>query len=555
MMKLQGDRIYLATLTREDCFALWEDFEYDFACPAEELRIGHAPEKAFDWYNEIQRLQGDRHVRLGIFKQDGSVIGDIALQDIDRVNRCCSIGMGMAKLENRGQGYGQEAVRLMLAYGFDHLGMERITANTLDINIGARKSLEKCGFVPEGRERRAVYLGGVMHDRLCYAILREEFREHRSAGHHRALDEMLARRGYLPVTTFADGTPVTAQTWKARRDEMRQLLEQYSYGVMQDTPVTVKGETIHTDQNGFGGKVSIEEINISFTTVHGMMTFPVTLFVPKTEARPPVFLHLAFRAYPDRYIPAEEITDAGYALAVVVYRDLVNDNLHGEYSDGIAKHFGTTADRTPTEWGKIGMWAYGASRVMDYLGAERQDMDTAHVAVIGHSRLGKTALWCGALDERFAAVISNNSGYGGAASSRHGSGERVTDFLRVGSWDWYCENFKEFTDEKEDCKPYDQAYLLALMAPRLLCVGSAVEDRGADPESEFLTSLWASQAWELLGKKGLVLPGENMPVPGDHFLEGAIGYHLRTGKHFLSREDWNQYIRFLKEKLKQMERE
>ena len=105
-----------------------------------------------------------------------------------------------------------------------------------------------------------------------------------------------------------------------------------------------------------------------------------------------------------------------------------------------------------------------------------------------------------------------------------------------------------FTDEKEDEKPYDQAYLRALSAPRYLCVGSAAEDRGADPVSEFLTSLWASQAWEFLGKPGLVTP-DRMPEPGDALQDGSIGYHLRAGEHFLSREDWNAYIRFLDRKL------
>ena len=99
-MKLQGERIYLATLSREDCYALWENFEYDFSCPAEELRIGHAPEKAYQWYDEIQRLQGEQNVRLGIFLQDGTVIGDVALQDIDRVNRCCSVGMKRKNLRS-----------------------------------------------------------------------------------------------------------------------------------------------------------------------------------------------------------------------------------------------------------------------------------------------------------------------------------------------------------------------------------------------------------------------------------------------------------------------
>jgi hypothetical protein len=94
------------------------------------------------------------------------------------------------------------------------------------------------------------------------------------------------------------------------------------------------------------------------------------------------------------------------------------------------------------------MWAYGASRFLDYL-LTREDLDAAHTAVVGHSRLGKTALWCGAQDERFFMTISNDSGYAGAATSKHGHGERVRDFLRVGSWDWYCENFKLFTDDRK----------------------------------------------------------------------------------------------------------
>lgn len=162
-------------LTREDCKTLWNEFEYDFDNPTEELNLGHSDEKADDWFTEIQKLQGNRNIRLGIFKNDGIVIGDVALQDIDRVNRKCSIGMGIAKIENRSKGYGYEAAMLMLNYGFKYLGLERITANTLDINIGAQKSLEKCGFILEGRERRSIYFNANMHDRLNYGILRDEF--------------------------------------------------------------------------------------------------------------------------------------------------------------------------------------------------------------------------------------------------------------------------------------------------------------------------------------------------------------------------------------------
>lgn len=174
-MKLQESDIYLATLSREDCKTIWNDFEYDFKNPTEELNLGHSDEKAGDWFDEIQKLQGNRHVRLGIYKNDGTVIGDVALQNIDRVNRKCSIGMGIAKLENRSKGYGQQALKLMLHYGFQYLGLERITANTLDVNIGAQRSLEKCRFVLEGKERKSVYLNAEMHDRLNYAILKEEY--------------------------------------------------------------------------------------------------------------------------------------------------------------------------------------------------------------------------------------------------------------------------------------------------------------------------------------------------------------------------------------------
>lgn len=174
-MKLQGENIYLAMLERKDCKTLWNEFEYDFGHPTEELNIGHSDEKADDWFAEIQRLQGIENVRLGIFLNDGTVIGDIALQNIDRVNRKCSVGVGIAKIENRAKGYGREAIQLMLNYGFRYLGMERITANTLEINPAAQRMLVRCGFLLEGRERKAVYLNGEKYDRLCYGILKEEY--------------------------------------------------------------------------------------------------------------------------------------------------------------------------------------------------------------------------------------------------------------------------------------------------------------------------------------------------------------------------------------------
>ena len=363
------------------------------------------------------------------------------------------------------------------------------------------------------------------------------------------LEKLLKEKDYPDILTMSDNTKVTTNNWDKRRKEFISLLETYSYGKTPDLDVKVRGEVTFSDDNSYAGKVLNEKVNILMETKLGVFTFPVEFFIPKNINKPPVFLHLAFRPVPDRYIPVEEITDAGYALAVLVYKDVVNDNHHGDFSDGLAAYFGTTINRKGDEWGKIGMWAYGASRVLDYMINERDDIDTEKVAVMGHSRLGKTALWCAAQDERFAAALSNDSGYGGAASSKYGTGERVTDFLRVGSWDWYCENFKDYSGEKEDEKPYDQSFLLALIAPRLLCVSSAVLDLPADPKAEFLTSLHASKAWELLGAKGLICE-DREPIPGDLFYEGNVCYHLREHGHFLSREDWAAFIKFLDGKFK-----
>lgn len=362
------------------------------------------------------------------------------------------------------------------------------------------------------------------------------------------LDELLKERDYLPVLKMNDGTDVSREGFRARRREMLAALEKYSYGKTPLEPVCVYAERTFIDEQAYAGKVINERLTLSYETHGGVSSFPIEIFIPKRVAMPPVFLHLAFRPVPDRYIPVEEITDGGYALVVVCYQDIMNDNHFGDFSGGVAAHFGTTAEREREEWGKIGMWAYGASRVMDYLVSERWDeLCVSRVAVVGHSRLGKTALWCAAQDERFAAAISNDSGYGGAASSKLGIGERISDFVRAGSWDWFCNRFLDYEGDGENEKPYDQAFLLSLIAPRYLLVSSAIEDLGADPISEFLTTLHASAAWELLGERGLVCE-DRLPRCGDLYDEGAVGYHLRAGRHFLSREDWRAFMRFLDKK-------
>lgn len=355
------------------------------------------------------------------------------------------------------------------------------------------------------------------------------------------LEEMLKNRAVIPLLKMSDGSDVSTATWRRRREEMLEILQEQAYGYTPP-PVSVDGKILEENDIAFAGKVLEQTVRITFDTPGGPYSFPVQLFIPCEPSRPPVFLHLAFRPFPDKYLPIEEVCDNGFAVAIAVYSDITPDTHFGDFSSGLAARY-IKGSRSPGEWGKIGMWAYAASRVMDYL-AGRSDIDSSSVAVMGHSRLGKTALWCGAQDERFYCVCSNDSGYGGAAIARSGTGEVVKDFLKAGSWDWYCERFKDDVDRDND-KQYDGHMLLSLIAPRLLCVGSAQIDPGADPQSEFLSCVAASDAYRLLGCDGLITP-DRMPMAGTTLHSGKIGYHMRPGRHFLSRYDWLHYIAFIK---------
>ena len=176
MLKLQGKDIYLAALERDDCKKLYQDAEYNPADPADFILFGYSIEKSDGWYEEIQKLLRENvNVRLGIFLNDGTVIGDVALQGIDSINRSCSVGIGIAKIENRGKGYGKQAVKLILDYGFNNIGMERITAETLEINFASQKALEGAGFVLEGRARKASYFRGKKYDVMHYGLLADEW--------------------------------------------------------------------------------------------------------------------------------------------------------------------------------------------------------------------------------------------------------------------------------------------------------------------------------------------------------------------------------------------
>jgi len=176
MIKLQEQDIYLAAMEREHCRLLYETMEYDFKNPTQPLHPSYSIQSADEWYDDIKKWRIEQtYVSLGIFLHTGEIIGDIALQEIDKLSRCCTIGMAMAKIEHRNRGYGQQAMRLIIDYAFNNMGLERVAADTWETNISAQKMLERLGFTLEGRARKAVYFGRQRLDMMMYGLLAEEW--------------------------------------------------------------------------------------------------------------------------------------------------------------------------------------------------------------------------------------------------------------------------------------------------------------------------------------------------------------------------------------------
>jgi hypothetical protein len=369
----------------------------------------------------------------------------------------------------------------------------------------------------------------------------------------------------------------TAEDWaNKRRPEILKLFEDHVYGKTPADIGTPKFEVTATKPDALGGLATRKFIHISLPTHPAWHGMDVMLYIPNATKAAPCFVGFSFggnhavstetdvplstrwmreskeKSIVDHHAteatrgsessrwPLEMILKRGFAVATAYYGDIEPDRADG-WKEGLRAAVSKDGANTVWkngDWGAIGAWSWGLSRIADYLQTHAQ-IDGKHLAVIGHSRLGKTSLWAGAQDTRFGIIISNDSGEGGAALMRRDFGE-TTAIITKAFPHWFTPNYASYANNAAAC-PVDMHMLIALAAPRPIYIASAAEDHWADQKGEFLSGKFASPVYALFGERGVVVdeqPAIDTPV-GDF-----IGYHIRTGKHDITEFDWTQYLNF-----------
>ncbi|MCF0234210.1 MAG: acetylxylan esterase [Thermoguttaceae bacterium] len=390
-------------------------------------------------------------------------------------------------------------------------------------------------------------------------------------------DEAKVPQFTLPDPLVAnDGSKIeTAEQWREiRRPEILAAFKSEMFGQFPEADLTkIAFKELTSDANALGGKATRKEVRIYFNAPEEFPKVDLLIYIPNDRKGPvPAFLMPNFqgnhtttddpgvaaidvvdrtrnpKANPDEVRGVaksrwayEKIVDRGYAIATCYYEEIDPDFNDG-FKNGVHPLF-TNFDPNAGDYpASIGAWAWGLSRALDCL-ETLPEIDSKKVILAGHSRLGKTALWGGANDERFAAVISNDSGCGGAALSRREFGETVARINKTFPH-WFTKNFHKYGADV-NALPIDEHELIALIAPRPIYVASASEDQWADPKGEFLSALYAEPVYKLLGTDGF---GGATEFPA---IESPIGstirYHIRSGKHDVTDYDWEQYLKFADE--------
>lgn len=387
-------------------------------------------------------------------------------------------------------------------------------------------------------------------------------------------DESKVPAYQLPdVLLCQDGSRVTnVKEWEQkRRPEILNLFTTYMFGKVPEAPqLNYTLQAIKS--NALGGKATRKEITIYLTEEKEKGPhIDLQIYLPnQVEGKVPVFLGISFlpnyTVYddPDLFVPEtyakpngttgkapargsmnrswqlDQILAHGYGLATFCYNDVTPD-YDDNFQRGILPYYYRKGQNypDPDQWGAIAAWAWGMSRAMDYLEEDPQ-VDADKVAVIGHSRLGKAAVWAGASDPRFALVLSGNSGCCGVALSRRCYGETV-EAINVRFPHWFCGNYKQFNN-REEYMPFDQHELVALIAPRPIYIASASEDNWSDQKGEFLGGKGAEPVYALYGKKGIGT--DEWPPIDTPYIDGTIAYHNRKGPHAILPYDWEMFLKF-----------
>lgn len=389
----------------------------------------------------------------------------------------------------------------------------------------------------------------------------------------------------LPELLVAnDGTKIkTVNDWETkRRNEVLELFENYEYGKIPESNVKVKFKIKKEIKNALCGKSVMKEVEAVFSNDADSLIMTILIYLPKLNKPVPIFFGMNFYgnhtihcdtniSITDSYVPnnnefciinnkadhlsrgvrssrwpVERILERGYGLATIYYGD-VDPDFDDGFQNGIHKLFYSKKDQKlkDNEWGSISAWAYGLSKAMDYFETDK-NIDKNKVIVIGHSRLGKTALWAGAKDKRFAIVISNNSGCGGAALSKRIFGEKLSD-INSNFPHWFCKAFHNYNGKEENL-PFDQNMLIALIAPRPIYVASAEKDLWADPYGEYLSMYYSAPVYKLYKEE--IFDSIKSPELNEPRLAGKFGYHIRGGGHDITKYDWEQYLNFADKHLK-----
>lgn len=387
-------------------------------------------------------------------------------------------------------------------------------------------------------------------------------------------DESKAGTYTLPdPLIFMNGEKVkSAKDWLKRREEIIKLYNENIYGISPATPKNMTYKVVEEDRKALNGKAVRKQVEIYPLGREDGPKFNMLIYLPAKVKKPaPLFLGLSFspvhEVYPDKKIiihdewdrrktkrkftPTEDsrgtakgweinkCLDSGYGVAIIYYCDIEPDFMGGS-KYGLKPYFykeGQT-ESSANEWGVISEWAWGLSRGMDYLEKDK-DVDSKSVVIVGHSRLGKTVLWAGAQDIRFAAVVSSCSGEMGAALARRDFGETV-DTIAAKFPYWFCENFQRYKKHWNDL-PVDSHMLISLIAPRPVFISTGSEDPWSDPKGQFLAAAAAGAVYRLLGKEDL---GQNQMPPLDTPIYHTLGFQIHKGIHAVLAEDWDKFLKF-----------